>query len=221
MNAIVMAAGEGTRLRPITEQWPKPVLPIDGRPVIATLVRALGEEGLGPVTVVTGYLAEQVESLLDGLDVQFARQPVADGSADAVRHALAGGATLPAVVSAADSLFCGGDLGRFAERFTASGAAGAIAYFRGSGPVTIHVEDGRVQRVVDSEPGELSPAPLWGLTDEIRLDELPGPPFELAEAFQRAIDAGKPIAAIEIGRTRHLTAPADLVRENFPYLGGT
>ena len=106
MNAIVMAAGEGTRLRPITEQWPKPVLPIDGRPVIATLVRALGEEGLGPVTVVTGYLAEQVEALLDGLDVQFARQPVADGSADAVRHALAGGATLPAVVSAADSVFC-------------------------------------------------------------------------------------------------------------------
>lgn len=221
MNAIVMAAGEGTRLRPITERWPKPVLPIDGRPVIATLVRALGDEGLGPVTVVIGYLAEQVEALLDGLDVQFARQPVADGSADAVKHALAGGATLPAVVSAADSLFCAGDLGRFAERFTASGAAGAIAYSRGSGPVAIRVEDGQVRRVVDSEPGELSPAPLWGLTDEIRLDELPGPPYELAEAFQRAIDAGKPIAAIEIGRTRHLTAPTDLVRENFPYLGGT
>ena len=33
MNAVVMAAGEGTRLRPITERWPKPVLPIDGRPV--------------------------------------------------------------------------------------------------------------------------------------------------------------------------------------------
>jgi hypothetical protein len=216
-----MAAGEGTRLRPITERWPKPVLPIDGRPVIATLLRQLVEEGLGRVTVVTGHLAEQVEELLGGLDARFARQPGADGSADAVRCALAGGATLPAVVSAADSVFRTGDLARFADGFAASGAAGAIAYFCGSGPVAIRVEDGHVRRVVDPEPGELSPAPLWGLTDEIGLDDLNGPPYELAEAFQRAIDAGKPIAAIEIGRTRHLTAPDDLVRENFPYLGGT
>lgn len=213
-----MAAGLGTRLRPITERWPKPILPIDGRPVIATLLRQLGEEGLGPVTVVTGYLAEQVEELLDGLDVRFAHQPEANGSADAVRRGLEGGATLPAVVSAADSVFRAGDLARFAEGFAASGAAGAIAYVRGSGPASIHVRDGQVRQVVDREPGELSPAPLWGLTDEIDLDELPGPPFELAVAFQRAIDAGKPISAIEIGRTRQLTAPADLVRENFPYL---
>ena len=216
-----MAAGEGTRLRPITEQWPKPVLPIDGRPVIATLIRQLAEEGLGPVTVVTGHLAEQVEALLGGLDVRFARQPAADGSADAVRRALAGGAALPTVVSAADSVFRAGDLARFADGFAASSAVGAIAYFRGEGPVAIRVEDGHVRRVVDPEPGDLSPAPLWGLTDEIGLDNLSGPPYELAEAFQRAIDAGKPISAIEIGRTRHLTAPDDLVRENFPYLGGT
>jgi CTP:molybdopterin cytidylyltransferase MocA len=221
VNAIVMAAGEGTRLRPISELWPKPILPIDGRPVIATLLRQLADEGLGPVTVVTGYLAEQVEELLSGLDIRFARQPKPDGSADAVDRALASGVTLPAVVSAADSDFRAGDLARFAETFSASGAAGAIAYFRGSGPVAIRVEDGHVQRVVDSEPGELSPAPLWGLTDEIGLDDLPGPPFELAAAFQRAIDAGKPISAIEIGTTRHLTVPADLIRENFPYLGGT
>ena len=216
-----MAAGDGTRMRPITARWPKPILPIDGKPVIATLVRALAEEELGPVTVVTGYLAEQVEALLEGLDLRFARQPEPDGSADAVRRALAAGAVLPAVVTAADSVFEAGDLGRFAEGFTGSGSAGAIAYFRARGPVAIRVEDGLVRRVVDSEPGELSPAPLWGLTGEISLDDLPGPPFELAVAFQRAIDAGKPITAIEIGRTRHLTEPADLVRENFPYLGET
>src|SRR5829696_4496612 len=133
-----MAAGQGTRLRPITEPWPKPILPIDGRPVIATLLRQLKDEGLGPVTVVTGYLAEHVEELLRGLEIRFASQPEPDGSADAVDRALA----------------------RFAETFSASGAAGAIAYFRGSGPVAIRVEDGHVRRVVDSEPGELAPAPL-------------------------------------------------------------
>ena len=40
-----MAAGEGRRLRPITERWPKPVLPIDGRPVVATLLHELAGAG--------------------------------------------------------------------------------------------------------------------------------------------------------------------------------
>ena len=87
-----MAAGEGRRLRPLTERWPKPILPIDGRPVIASLLRQLIDEGVGPVTVVTGHLAERVEELLDGLDIRFARQPQPDGSADAVRRALESGA---------------------------------------------------------------------------------------------------------------------------------
>ena len=59
-----MAAGEGRRLRPLTERWPKPLLPIDGRPVIATLLRELRAAGCLRVTVVTGHLAEQVERLL-------------------------------------------------------------------------------------------------------------------------------------------------------------
>ncbi|MDQ2981582.1 MAG: NTP transferase domain-containing protein [Actinomycetota bacterium] len=218
MQAIVMAAGEGLRLRPVTEHWPKPILPIDGRAVIGTLIRQLTAEGLTPVTVVSGHLAEQVEELLAGLEVRFVRQPKADGSADAVRRALAGGARLPAVVSAADSVFCRGDLERFREAFAASGAAGAVAYFRSSTDTAIRVEEGLVKRVVDTA-GERTPAPLWGLTEEIDLEDLPGPAFELSVAFQRAIDAGKPIAGIEVGRTRHLTNPVDLVRENFPYLG--
>ena len=41
LHAVVMAAGEGRRLRPITERWPKPVLPIDGKPVVVTLVHDL------------------------------------------------------------------------------------------------------------------------------------------------------------------------------------
>ena len=66
-------------------------------------------------------------------------------------------------------------------------------------------------------------APLWGIGTGLltHLDHLPGPPFELAVAFQRALDAGETIAAVEIGNTRDLTDPLDLVRENFPYLGQT
>jgi NDP-sugar pyrophosphorylase family protein len=217
VEAIVMAAGEGRRLRPITERWPKPILPIDGRAVVATLVRQLLAEGIRPITVVTGHLAEQVEEILDGLDVRFARQPEPDGSADAVRRALEAGAGLPSLVCAADTLFRPGDLAKVAR----ADAAGAVAYRADTSKARIEIEDMLVRRVVASDESlPFSSAPLWLLTDEIGLEALPGPPLELSAAFQRAIDVGARVAAVEIGPTRDLTFATDLVRENFPYLGG-
>jgi glucose-1-phosphate thymidylyltransferase len=215
MEAIVMAAGEGRRLRPVTERWPKPILPVDGRAVIATLLQQLEAEGIGPVTVVTGYLAELVEELLHGFEVRFVRQPEPDGSADAVRRALDGGAGLPVLVTAADTVFRHGDLAKVAATRSA-----AIAYREAPSKARIATDAGLVTEVVAGDPSlPFSSAPLWLLTDAIDLDELPGPPFELSVAFQRAIDAGTPVAAVEIGPTRGLTDPTDLVRENFPYLG--
>jgi NDP-sugar pyrophosphorylase family protein len=230
MHAVVMAAGEGSRLRPLTERWPKPILPIDGRPVIATLLRELAAAGCGPVFVVTEHLAEQVEELVgDGsgfaLDVRYARQPGVLGSADAVQRALAAGAEPPLLVTAADTVYTVGDVRRFVE--AARGAAGALAYRLEPGPdpprrSAVRVAAGRVERVLDDDPANPNAAaPLWMLGPEVVqfLDGLPGPPFELAGAMQRAIDAGFPIAGIEIGKTRDLTYPADLVKENFRYLG--
>ena len=46
-----MAAGEGRRLQPLTDRYAKPVLPIDGRPVIVTLLQELRAGGIGRVTV--------------------------------------------------------------------------------------------------------------------------------------------------------------------------
>jgi len=229
MLAIVMAAGEGSRLRPLTERWAKPVLPIDGRPVIATLLRELAAAGVEHATVVTGQHAEQVESLVGdgsgfGLDVAFVRQPRPDGSADAVRRALAGGARLPVLVTAADTVYTAGDTGRFLEAFRASGASGALAVRRdpppGPGRRPVLIRDGLVRRVLDDDPSNpLGGAPLWVLGPDLEpfLEDLSGPPYELAEAFQRAVDAGFRIAGVEIGRTRDLTDPFDLVEENFPY----
>jgi CTP:molybdopterin cytidylyltransferase MocA len=216
VEAIVMAAGEGRRLRPVTERWPKPILPVDGSAVIATLLRQLEAEGIGPVTVVTGYLAEQLEELLHGLEVRFVRQPEPDGSADAVRRALDGGVGLPALVTAADTVFRRGDLAKVAATRSA-----AIAYRDDPSKARIAIDAGLVTEVVAGDPSlPFSSAPLWLLTDEIEVDGLPGPPFELSVAFQRAIDMGTPVAAVEIGPTRGLTDSTDLVRENFPYLGG-
>ncbi len=227
-----MAAGEGTRLRPLTETWPKPLLPVDGRPVIATLLRELAAAGCTRAFVVTGHLAAQVEAFLGdgsgfGLDVRFVRQPEPHGSADTVARALAAGAAAPLLVSAADTVFAPGDLGRFREAFERSGAAGALAARRDPAPESPHrqairIVAGRVERVIDDDPDNpLSSAPLWALGPGLLpfLDGLPGPPYGLAEAFRRAIAAGVAIAGVEIGKTRDLTYPLDLIRENFPYLG--
>ena len=221
-----MAAGDGRRLRPLTESWPKPLLPIDGRPVIATLLRELAAAGLSRVTVVTGHLAEQLEELVGdgsgfGVEARVVRQPRPDGSADAVRVGLEGGAATPALVVAADTVYAAGDIGRFTQAF--EGGDGAVAVRRepppGPGRAGVAVEDGLVTAI----PGvgaELASAALWGLGAAVadELAGLPGPPYELSQAYQRAIDRGARVIAVEVGRTRDLTHPVDLVRENFPYL---
>jgi NDP-sugar pyrophosphorylase family protein len=216
-----MAAGEGRRLRPITDRFAKPVLPIDGRPVIVTLLHELRNAGIERVTVVTGHLAEQVENLLAGfpLELRFVRQPRPEGSADAVRRGLE---RVPALAVAADTVFTPGDVAHFA-----AAPGHALAVRRDPPPDPPHrppvrIEDGRVTRIVDDDPANpLGSAPLWRLGDAFdraRLDALPGPPYELREAFQRVIDAGETVYGVEIGATRDLTRPQDLVEHNFSYL---
>ena len=226
-----MAAGEGRRLRPLTERWPKPVLPIDGRPVLATLLRELAAADLRRVWLVTGYLGEQVRALTGdgeafGLDVRDVRQPSVQGSADAVARAVESGAAAPLLVSAADTVFTPGDVGAFVRSSLGSEAAGAIAVRRepppGEGRPSMRIRDGWIEQVrVDDKASGLSGAPLWALdrpvVERLRCDR---EPYELENSFQAAIDAGRRIAAIEIGKTRDLTDPLDLIEENFPYLRG-
>jgi hypothetical protein len=200
--------------------------------VIATLLRELAAAGCPLVFVVTGHLAQQVETLLGdgvafGFDLRYVHQPGVLGSADTVRRALAAGAEAPLLVVAADTVFSPGDVGRFAEAFAASGAAGALAGRRDPPPVPGHrdglrVVDGLVERLVDDDPANrVGSAPLWALGPLLVpfLDDLSGPPYQLADVFRRALEAKLPVAGIEIGKTRDLTHPIDLVRENFPYLG--
>lgn len=232
MDAVVMAAGEGTRLRPLTEQWPKPVLPIDGRPVLALLLRELAASDLRRVWVVTGYLAEQVERLAGdgsafGLELSFVRQPGVLGSADAVQRALGAGAVAPVLVSAADTVYRRGDVARFVAEFGRSGAAGAVAIRTepppGPGRQAIRRNGSRVEALRDEDPeNPWSAAPLWAVGPRVaeRLC-LDNPPHELENAFQSAIAAGETVMAVEIGKTRDLTYPVDLVEENFPYLRAT
>jgi hypothetical protein len=83
----------------------------------------------------------------------------------------------------------------------------------------VRVRGGRVERL---RAEGVSAAPLWAVGAGVAafVDARPGsPPYELATAFEQAIDAAEHVAAIEIGPTRDLTTPLDLLAENFPYLG--
>lgn len=57
--AILMAAGLGARMRPLTERMPKPLVPVKGIPLIETVIAALNRRGVRDIYVVTGYLREQ------------------------------------------------------------------------------------------------------------------------------------------------------------------
>src|SRR5438093_10317382 len=65
MDAVILAAGLGTRLRPHTLQTPKPLLPVQGRPILDWALAALPAV-VDRVVVVVHYLADQVETYLRG-----------------------------------------------------------------------------------------------------------------------------------------------------------
>ncbi len=71
-TAILMAAGMGTRMRPLTETVPKPLVRVNGVPMIETVIGGLAERGVKRYIVVTGYLGGQfgyLEEKYDGLEI--------------------------------------------------------------------------------------------------------------------------------------------------------
>ncbi|HHW10827.1 MAG TPA: NTP transferase domain-containing protein [Firmicutes bacterium] len=75
MKALILAAGMGTRLRPITETLPKTMVPVLGEPMVQRQIRFLREIGIDEITVVTGYLAEKLAPLKRQYGVRLVHNP--------------------------------------------------------------------------------------------------------------------------------------------------
>ena len=61
MKAVILVAGKGTRLKPLTDNTPKPMLIVAGRPLLEWMILRVQEAGIKEILLVTNYLEEQIK----------------------------------------------------------------------------------------------------------------------------------------------------------------
>jgi len=88
MKAVILAAGKGTRMRELTSEVPKPMLRVQGKPILEHIIAGVKASGIGEFCLITGWRAEVVESYFGdgsrfGVRIQYARQVVQDGTGKA------------------------------------------------------------------------------------------------------------------------------------------
>ena len=161
MKAVVMAGGEGTRLRPMTCDLPKPLAPLCGKPVLEYLFDLLIRCGVDEAVVTLGYLAEQIrqryaDGMYGSLRLRFSDEPQPLGTAGSVRKAAAG-FTEPFFVVSGDAV-CDFDLGQIMAFHTASRAEATVAAYAVDDPREYGLvdadADGRIRRFLEK--------PSWG-----------------------------------------------------------
>jgi dTDP-glucose pyrophosphorylase len=88
MKAVILAAGKGTRMKDLTNELPKPMLKVQGTPILEHIITGLMSAGVREFFVVTGYRAEVVESYFGNgakwnVHIEYGRQVVQDGTGKA------------------------------------------------------------------------------------------------------------------------------------------
>ncbi len=88
MKAVILAAGKGTRMRDLTNELPKPMLRVQGRPILQHIIEGVMTTGIREFCIVTGWKAEVVEEFFGdgakfGARISYVRQEVQDGTGKA------------------------------------------------------------------------------------------------------------------------------------------
>jgi mannose-1-phosphate guanylyltransferase len=156
MRAMVMAAGLGTRLRPITWEIPKPVVPVCNRPIVAHLVQLLAQHGANEVIANTHWFPEVVRTRLGdgsdlGAEISYSYEEELLGTAGGVRNVadfLTGGEEDDFLVLAGDAL-TDADLGALLAAHRANGGIATLGVTKVTDVsqygVIVTDSDGRVQ----------------------------------------------------------------------------
>ena len=161
MKAVILAGGEGTRLRPLTSNQPKPMMPVANRPMMEHIVRLLAEHGFDDIVVTVAFLANHIRTYFgDGSDfgvrMRYATEDSPLGTAGSVRNAADELDETFLVISG--DVLTDIDLGAFVKAHRSTGAAGPIALKRVDDPVEFGIvithEDGSIERFLEK--------PTWG-----------------------------------------------------------
>src|SRR6266513_2619211 len=93
MKAVIMAGGEGTRLRPLTSNQPKPMLPLANRPMMEHIVRLLKEHGFDDIVVTLAFVPQAIRTYFGdgsefGVRMVYATEETPLGTAGSVRNAM-------------------------------------------------------------------------------------------------------------------------------------
>jgi mannose-1-phosphate guanylyltransferase/phosphomannomutase len=162
MKGVLMAGGEGSRLRPLTSRRPKPLAPVAGKPVMEHIIALLRRHGITEIVATLHYLADEVESYFDsgsdfGVTMEYVVEDTPLGTAGAVKMAdkLLGGETF--LVISGDAL-TDIDLTALIEHHRREENAVTIALQRVTNPLEFGVvvtdENGRITRFLEK--------PSWG-----------------------------------------------------------
>jgi mannose-1-phosphate guanylyltransferase/phosphomannomutase len=163
VQAVIMAGGEGVRLRPLTTDLPKPMAPVANRPIMHHIVNLLRRQGVTDAFAALYYLADEVESYFHdgsefGISLGYMVADIPVGTAGSVRR-LADRLSGTFVVISGDAL-TDFDLRRAVEFHLERSAAATLVLTRVADPleygVVITNEEGRIERFLEKPgPGEV------------------------------------------------------------------
>jgi mannose-1-phosphate guanylyltransferase / phosphomannomutase len=162
MKAVVMAGGEGTRLRPMTSSMPKPLLPVVNRPIMQHVLTLLKRHGLTETVVTVQFLASLVKNYFGdgeefGMELTYANEEKPLGTAGSVKNAEEALKDDSFLVISGDAL-TDFDLTKLIEFHKEKGALVTVCLTRVPNPlefgITIVDDEGRVERFLEK--------PTWG-----------------------------------------------------------
>jgi mannose-1-phosphate guanylyltransferase/phosphomannomutase len=232
MKAVVMAGGEGTRLRPLTSNQPKPMVPIVGKPCMEHIIELLHAHGFEDVIVTVAFMPQAIRSYFGdgeslGARIEYSVEESPLGTAGSVRLA-ADKLDDTFLVISGDAL-CDFDLTKLVKFHRKRGAAVTIALKSVPNPLEFGIvvvdDEGRVERFLEK--------PSWGqvFSDTINtgvyvlepevLDHVPADrPFDFSkELFPLLLEMGRPIYGLPMEGYWHDIGNLDQYRQaNFDAL---
>jgi len=136
MKAVILAAGKGTRMKELTNELPKPMLKVHGRPILEHIVAGIVSAGVREIFIVTGFRADVIEQHFgDGgkwnVKIACGRQVVQDGTGKAPEVAKAFVGDSPFILTYGDILVKPETYQQMVRRFAESNYSGVITVTRG------------------------------------------------------------------------------------------